>query len=230
MNLNLRANRVRLALEFTKANFPNQQMDAAHGGTPRAPHGRVWDVEVAIFNAGSLLTSIGAVFTSLTFELKAAANGIIDAASATLLSATVNAANFNTALTAADWSSDSGFHAAFQFTDTQTATLNMTAAVSNELQFGWVVTGLTSTGRVTVGSGLVTVVKDGGTGAGGGSAPVPTYTISDQEILAGLASKVSLGENPAGAVIILRTQTGRGLVIRAVDDGASARADFYAIP
>lgn len=227
------ANRIRLALEHTRANFPTQQMDAFTGATPRAPHGRNWDIEVGLFNFEALRTSIGVDFTSLTFELKAAVNEVINVSSSVLISATVSAVDFNTGLTAEQWEADSGapsYHARFQFTDSQTGALTTAGYTDNELVFGWSITGLTSTGRVTVGSGLLIVVRDGGTGVGAGTAPTPSYTISDQEILAGLESKVNLGENANGASIILRTDTGRGIVLRAVDEGASARLDWYALP
>lgn len=207
------ANRIRLALELTKANFPERQIDAFTSYTPRAPHGRIWDFEIGLFNKGVLdpLTAI----QSITVEIKTATNGIIDAGSASLLSKTTGA--FNYALTADQWGNDQGepsYHAKITFTDLESGALDMANSVENAKIFGFVVTALTASGRITIGSGLLVVMKDGGTGAGSGVAPVATYTLSDQEILGALQSKLSTGENDAAVGFTLRDAGGSGFGIR----------------
>jgi hypothetical protein len=207
------ANRLRLALELTTSNFPEEQMDAFTSRTPRAPHGRIWDFELGIFNKGVLdpLTA----FQSITIEVKSATNGVIDAAGAVLLSRTTGV--FNAALTEDQWANDQGspsYHAKIQFLDTETATLDMTDDTENLKIFGFVVTAVTASGRITIGSGLIIVVKDGGTGAGSGIAPVAAYTFSDQELQGMLASKLNAGENDAGIGFTLRDVAGSGWGLR----------------
>lgn len=210
------ANRIRLALELTKSNFPSDQMDAFTSATPRGPFGRIWDFELGLFNKGVLdpLTSI----QSITLEIKATGtNGLIDPDAAVLLSRTVASGTFNTALTADQWANDQGtpsYHAKIQFLDTETATLSMTGTVENVKLFGFVVTAVTAAGRISLGSGLLAVIKDGGTGAGAGNAPLAAYTFSDQELLAMLGSKLNIGENAAGVDFVLRDVGGSGWGLR----------------
>jgi len=208
------ANRIRLALELTQANFPELQMDAFTGRTPRAPHGRIWDFELGLFNKDVLdpLTAL----QSITVEVKeATAAGIINPDGAVLLSRTTGA--FNAALSEPEWENDQGaqsYHAKIQFLDTETATLDMTATTDNLKFFGFVVTAITASGRITIGSGLILVAKDGGTGAGSGVAPLATYTFSDQELQGMFESKLNAGENAAGVGFTLRDVAGSGYGLR----------------
>lgn len=209
------ANRIRLALELTKANFPDDQLDAFTGATPRGPFGRLWDFELGLFNKGVLdpLTSI----QSITIEVKAAANGIITPGGAALLSRTVASGTFNAALTADQWTNDQGtpsYHAKISFLDTETATLNVVGAVNNQLIYGWVATAQTAAGRITIGSGLISLIQDGGTGAGAGTAPMATYTFSDAELLARFNTKLNAGENDPGLGYVLRDIGGSGWGLR----------------
>jgi len=210
-------NRIRLALEVSApvgitAGDPNVLIDSLTNATPRIVHGRALQVEIALLNHRILDNLTG--LSSLTLEIKDATAGVIDTG-APKLSKTV--ASFNVALTASEWENDQGspsYHAVFEFLDTEIAGLSMSGAVANAKQFGLVVTGLGAFGRVSCGSGLVTVIQDGGTGAGSGVAPVASYTLTDQEILAGLNSKLDKGENPDGIGFSLFDVGGGGKGIR----------------
>jgi hypothetical protein len=207
------ANRIRLALEHTKANFPEQQVDAFTSKTPRAPHGRIWDFEIGLFNKSVLDPLTG--LQSITVEIKTATGGVIDAGSASLLSKTTGV--FNAALTADQWANDQGvpsYHAKLTFTDLESGALDMAGSVENTKTFGFAVTALTPAGRITIGSGLLLVMKDGGTGAGSGIPPVATYTFSDQEIQGMLEGKLNTGENAAAVGFTLRDSGGSGFGIR----------------
>jgi len=187
-------------------------IDALTNGNPRITHGRALQVEVALFN-NTVLDNLSGL-TSLTLELKDATSGVIDTGSAKLSKTT---SDFNAGLTADQWTNDSGspsYHAVFTFLDTEIAAVSMTSAVANEKTFGLVITGLSAFGRVSCGSGLVTLVQDGGTGAGSGVAPVASYTLTDQEILAGLNAKLDKGENPDGVGFTLFDVGGSGKGIR----------------
>jgi hypothetical protein len=213
------SNRIRLALELTRPNVPEDQLDSFTSAAPRAPFGRDWGIEVGLFNKGALLASLQTDFQSLAFELKATtAAGVIDSDSAAIFTVVVSAVSFNSDLTDDQWQNDQGdpsYHAIFTLTDVQTGALDMNGAVNNVKVFGWVITAINSTGRrVTVGSGLLNVIKDGGTGAGAGVAPVASYTFSDQELAAMIAAKLNAGENDAGVDFTLRDRGGSGWGLR----------------
>ena len=141
-----------------------------------------------------------------------------------LATRTVASAAFNTALTKAEWQSDSAsaagtpsYHAVFEFTDTE-MNISMTGAVNNEKEFGLVVSALGAAGRVSLGRGTIVFVQDGATGTGTSNPPVATRTMTDEEIIAGDASAVKLGENPAGAAFILKSAAGKGIRVWAADE------------
>jgi len=196
----MEANRIKLGLELTRPLEVAAIRNVFTGATPRIGHGRAVQFEAGLFNNGVLLAGLADIL-SLTLEVKSWTGGAIDTGAA-LLSQTIAAGAFNAALTADEWSQDSGatpYHAKFVFLDTEIGALVMTGAVANEKAFGLVITGLTAKGRIPCGSGPLVVVQDGGTGAGGGVAPVASYTFSDQEILAMVNDRVKAGVNPFGA-------------------------------
>jgi hypothetical protein len=207
-------NRIRLALELTKPLAQNAIIDKWSNERARIPHGRAVQFEIGLFDNGVLavLTSL----TALTLEIKSATNDVIDT-DAPKLSRTVNSAAFNNGLQADQWENDQGspsYHAVFEFLDTEIAALDMAGAVNNEKTFGLVITGLTANGRVSCGTGLITLAKDGGTGAGSGVAPLPAYTYSNQEIDAKVAAKLEAGENDDGVGYTLFDKNGSGKGIR----------------
>lgn len=233
--MNIAANRIRFALDITRALDIQALVDPFSSLTPLMPRARASQFEVALFNNDQLDTL--AQFTSLTLEVKDInASGYINPAGTIRLSKVINSGDFNALLTRPEWDNDSGntpWHVRFQFTEAEMTALPAIAAADNRQSYGIVITGMTASGRVTLGSGLIIAVDDGGTGAGAAVQPSVSYTFSDQEIQAGLATKVNLGENPAGTSIILRDgATGLGIVLRAiVDPGASAaRLDVAQIP
>lgn len=233
--MNITANRIRFPLDITKALDIQALVDPFSSLTPLMPRARASQFEIALFNNDSLDTL--AQFTSLTLEVKALnASGYINPAAAVTLSKTIAAVDFNTLLTRAEWDNDSGntpWHVLFEFSEAEMTAIPAIAETDNRHNYGIVITGMTASGRVTLGSGIITAVDDGGTGAGAAVQPTVSYSFSDQEIQAGLATKVNLGENEPGAQIILRdASTGLGIIIRAiVDPGASsARLDVVQIP
>jgi len=210
-------NRIRLGLELTRPLDATAIVNKFTGATPRVPHFRAVQFELGLFNNTVLVQSLSDI-QSLTLEIKDVTNGVMSLA-APLLSKTIAFAEFNTLLSSDSWSRDVGspssYHVAFRFLDTEIGALDMTNNVTdNEKAFGMVVTGVTSHGRITCGSGLITLVSDGGTGSAGTLAPVPTYTLSDQEIFALLNNKVNAGVNAAGRGFVLRDINGGNKGIR----------------
>lgn len=195
-------NRVRLglkaALPFGSATAP-ALLDAFSGDSPVIPHARATQFEIAVFN-GDVLDALTDLL-SITLELKEASNGVIDTG-APVASRTVAAANFNAALTKDQWKNDQGQHAVFEFSD---AEMNVATAgfVDNKKQFGLVVSALANAGRVDLASGIVTMQRSGATGTGMSDPPQPSYTLSDQDILAGLNGKINRGINRKAPKIIL---------------------------
>ena len=224
--MSIAADRVRLALEITSALDPSRLVDVFSGLTPLVPRARAVQIEIAVFNHGQLDKLDQ--FTSITLEIKDVnAAGFINPSGTVRLSKTVPGASLNGALTADQWSSDSGatpYHAVFQFTEAEMTNIPVIASLDNRQAYGLVVVGLTGSGRVSLGTGIIFAVDDGATGSGSAAPPSVTYTLSDQELLASLATKLNAGDNPAGAYLILRdAATGRGVLLRAVTDpGASA--------
>jgi hypothetical protein len=175
-------------------------------------------VEVAVFDHDTLSTLEG--LTAMSLEIRDATNGIIDTAAAAVLGpVTLAVVDFNPALTLDQWDNDSGtalpWHGAFTLTEA-----NMTTAAlcdtptNNEQTMGLVIQGTGPSGRFILGSGLVTIVKTGATGAGAAILPTVSYTKTDQEIDAGFAQCVKLGLNPAGAGYILQSADGgKALVV-----------------
>ena len=174
-------------------------LDKFTDAAPLIPHARAVQFEIALFQGQVLDAATG--LTSMTLEMKNVVNNVIDTG-APVLSKTVEAAAFNGQLTQGDWDSDQGQYALFSFTEGDT-NLDMTGAVANRKTFGRVVSGLGPEGRVDCASGLVQMVKSGATGLGAGAPPVPTYTFTDQDILAMANDKLKLGINRKGASFVL---------------------------
>ena len=216
----LTRNRIRLTLD-TRSPL-RETVDQSSGRRARLPRARATQFEVALFSGDTLLALTG--ITTMVMEVKPLDTaGVIDATKANVMSKTVSSAAFNANLTSAEWtndSSDTPYHASFEFTAAET-TLDMTSASANTKNFGWVITAITSAGRITLGTGILVCVEEGGSGAGVPTPPTPTYTYTDAELEAMLASKVQFGENPAGAAIILTSKSGlkRGIAYMG-DDGA----------
>ena len=213
-------NRIRFALN---TRLPlKETVDPLTGARPRMPRARAAQVEIALFSGTTLLSLTG--ITSMTMEVKpVTTGGVIDTTKANVMSKTVSAASFNATLTSAEWTNDSSvtpYHVAFLFSVSET-TLTMTGSVNNALNFGWVITGTTANGTETLGIGVLVCVDDGGSGAGVPELPEPTYTRTDEQIDAMLAGSVKIGENPAGAAIMLVSPDGtKKRLLYVGDDGA----------
>ena len=195
-------NRVRLALAAVKpfgSSVAPAILDFFTGEAPLIPHARATQFEIAIFNGATLDGLTGLL--SITLELKNAVDGVINTGAA-LASRTVAAAQFNVALQKAEWEADQGQHALFQFTDAEMNVAGFPTS-DNKKQFGLVVSGLAAAGRVDLASGLVTLQQSGATGTGMSNPPTPSYTLSDQDILAALAGKINRGINRNAPQIVL---------------------------
>ena len=213
-------NRIRLKLDTLKP--LEATYDFVSGQNARLPRARAVQFEISLFSGETLLALTG--ITSVTMEVKALTTaGVIDTATANVMSKTVSAASFNSTLTSNEWTNDSGatpYHAAFQFSVAET-TLTMTGVINNVVGFGWVITATTASGTLCVGTGILNCVDDGGSGAGVPVPPTPTYTYTDAQIEAMLAGKLSLGENPAGAAYMLVSPDGTvKFLFRVGNDGS----------
>jgi len=218
--MTLTRNRIRLKLDTSKP--LEQTYDFLSNLNCRLPRARATQVEVALYSGATLLALTG--ITTMVMEVKPVTSaGVIDSSKPNSMSKTVASAAFNAGLTDSEWTNDSGatpYHCVFEFTAAET-TLTMTGVVNNELKFGWVITAITPAGRITLGTGILVCVEEGGSGAGVPELPVPTYTYTDEEINAMIAAKVQFGENPAGAAMILVSKDGtKKRILYVGDDGA----------
>jgi len=225
--MSIGANRIRIALEITNALNTAQLVDAISSLTPLVPRARAVQFECALFNNGKLDGL--ALLTSITLEIKDTnASGFIDPNGTIRVSKTIAAVNFNPTLTQDQWDNDDGakpYHFIVSFSEAEMTAIPAIGAADNKKNYGMTIVGLTASGRVTLGSGLVTAIDDGGTGAGATIPPAVAYTMTDQEIQAGLATKLNAGDNPAGTFLILRDgATGKGILLRAVVDPGAAAA------
>jgi hypothetical protein len=213
----LQRQRIRLKLETTKPLDANAILDAFLSEKVVGAFGRAWQVEIGLFDNDVLAVLTGII--SITMEIKSQANGVIDTGAA-LLSKTIGSGTFNQLLSADQWENDSGepsYHAMFDFLDTDIAALSMLGEVSNQKDFGLVFTAIGAYGRFPLSRGIITIEKDGGTGAGSGVAPVASYTFSDQELLAMFAGKLNNGVNPPGVgfTLVADNDATKGLKQRA---------------
>lgn len=208
--------RIRLGLETSRPLDVTQLYEQRSNLRARFGVGRALSFEVGVMVNGTLTTNISDL-SSMTLVIKPlTAAGVIDGDEASLLEKTTS--TLNSSLTEAEWLNDSGstpYHAAFNFADADTA-IDMTDATNNELSLGIVITGLTAQGRITLASGIITAVNDGAV-ITGGTPPVATRTMTDQEIMALLGSKVGFTGNPAGSMIELPSAAGKSLLIWSQD-------------
>jgi hypothetical protein len=209
--------RIRLPLEITKPLDVDALFEQRTGNRVRIGYNRALRFEVAVVSGGSITQEVSDL-SSMTLIVKPlTAAGVIDTTHLSLLEQTV--ATINTSLTESQWTNDSGptpYHALFTFTDAETA-VDTTGIANNELTLGIVFTGLTTQGRVTLASGLVTLVNDGAV-VTGGTPLTPTRTMTDQEIMALLASKVGFTGNPNGSIIELPSADGKKVLVFARDE------------
>jgi hypothetical protein len=223
MSANFLRNRIRLALNLNKPLV--ETLEYVSQRRVKMPRARAVQFEVALFNGGVLaeLTPL----SSVTLEVKPTSGGVIDPDESPVMTRSVASASFNASLTDDQWTNDDGstpYHALFGFNDAETV-LDMTNATNNVLAYGWVIFGQTTEGRVTLGVGLLDCTDDGGTGTGLDTPPVPTYTMSDEEIRALVASRVLLGVNSAGASFTLTSPDGTKKVLVWVDDNGTFHTD-----
>ena len=213
-------NRIRLAADGARP-FADL-LDQITGATPVFPHGRNINVEVAVFNNGTLDTL--ANVSSLTLDIKdLTAGGVIEPTAGALLTKAVSSASFNLQLKQDNWDNDvdvngSSFHAAFALTSAETGGLSMSGQSNNVKGFGLVLSATTSIGIVVLFSGVIQFRYDGA-GAISGTPPLAAYTFNDQQLLAMLAAKLNAGENDNGVSFTLRGPAGKGILLW-VDDSS----------
>lgn len=214
--------RIRVQLETTVALDPRELYDYTTQARMQIGFGRALSFEVAVTKSKTVSADVADISTITLIVKNLTAGGVIDADDTSLLEKTV--AVSNTLLTQSEWTNDSGttpYHATFNFPASETS-ISMTGAVNNELTLGIVFTGLTSQGRITLASGYVTIVNDGAV-ITGGTPPVATRTMTDQEILALLSSKVGFTGNPAGSIISMPSAAGKEILLWSKDqlDGSA---------
>jgi hypothetical protein len=201
-------NRIRLRLELTTPLEDSD--DVFRSGPPQMPSGRAVQFELGLFNRGVLdpLASL----TSVKLEVKAlTAAGIVDVASAALMSATVSAAGFDLTVTQADWDNALKEHVVIGFTQEETG-LTVDAA-TNWRDYKVIVTAQSTGGAVTIGTATLRVVKDGGlTVVTPPPVADPSYVRVD-DYLADRQGFVKV-ENEAGVSFTLRNAEGYGVRFR----------------
>lgn len=211
--------RLRIALNRARPYTPAGQQvlkDEFTGQTPIIGFGRPLQIELLVTNSGvggaEGVIDISGI-TSITAQLRPAANGVIDA--------TVAADIFNRStgalytITQDAWTNDSGvpsYHAAVQFTGAEMGALaGLTFGTDNIAPAGLVFLGTTVQGLVPLGAGIIKVFKDGGTGPGSGVAPTAAWTLTNDQINGMVQSRLAAGENAAGVDFTLRGPNGWGI-------------------
>ena len=209
--------RIRILLDTTRPLVTMSLRDYVTQERIKIGYNRAVAFEVAVGKGKIVTDQIGDVSTITMVVKPVTTGGVIDVGVASLLEKTV--AVTNTTLTQAQWANDSAekpYHAILQFADSETV-ISMVGAVKNELTLGIAFTGLTEAGRITLGSGLVTLQNDGAV-ITGGVVPVATRLMTDAEILALMSSKVGFTGNPAGSMIVIPSAAGKKIVMYARDE------------
>jgi hypothetical protein len=197
-------NRIRLALELTKPLVGS--VDFFTGVSPEMPVGRAVQFELGLFNNGALDDL--AQLTSVRLEVKELLSaGVIDKSKAPVMVAVVSAVDF-TQVTQGQWEAGTGQHVTVAFAAADTGLT--VSATTNRTDYGWVVTGSVGGEDVTLGSGTVTAVADGGLTVVESPEPGdPGYVRLDTYVadMAGTIKQL----NAAGATITLVNEDGYGV-------------------
>lgn len=141
-------NRIWLAFDL---NHPEEWAVDDKSNPPSMPSGRAVEFRIALYD-GDALDNL-AEFTSFTLEVKEQTNEVVTPGAAALMSLTVSAAAFNTALTDTEWQAKSAYHVAFAFAEGLTGLTEATYAL--------LITGQGTAGTVEIGRALLVVYKSG---------------------------------------------------------------------
>lgn len=228
-------NRVRIEVGNTRPvgsgqNDVSSIIDKITNQRVRLPFASAVRIEVAIYDHDILASPLTGL-TALALEFRDATNGIIDISGAAVLGPVpLGISDFNPALTEDQWEGDTGtetpWHAAFTLTEANMTTAGLCdTPTNNEQTMGIVICGTGASGRFVLGSGLVTIVKTGATGAGSAVLPTVSYTLTDQQIYAMLAQA---GQFPAGLGPVLTAADGIGkvMIVYESDLNGGYRVDF----
>jgi hypothetical protein len=203
----IRNNRIRVKLDIATALVPS--VDFFTGASPLMPCGRAVQFEFGAFNHDEIDT-LNAM-TSIKLEVRPlTASGVVDLVAGPVMSKTVNAADFNLALTKAAWELGFEWHVKVEFTEAETG---LTVDALNYRDYGAVVTAQTGTGPVTLGVFTLRAVKDGGlTVVTPPPVGDPNYVRADDY----LADKNQFIKriNAKGMSIILFNDVGSGIELR----------------
>lgn len=211
------ANRIRLA--FDVARPFGEIVDQITGASPEIAFGTDFYFEQAVFNNGVLVDVTQLDYIEIIVK-PLTAGGVIDPFAVAILNA--NSGIFNPALTIEEWENDDAgngqpWHARIGFSAAQTSNIDMTGHVNNVRRFGIVAQAKFLTGEeVLCGSGLFSVRYSGAFCAPGTPTPA-SYTFSDAQLEAMMASKLNAGENGNRVSLVLRGANGTGLLL-SVDD------------
>lgn len=139
------------------------------------------------------------------------ASKVIDYAAAPKMLKTASAADFNVGLSKSQWDLGFDYHVKFDFSEVETG---LAVDSLNTRDYGWVVTAQSSSGPLTLGTGLLTVVKDGGlTVLNPPAIGDPSYVrVDDYDAdKKGFIKRV----NEKGVSILLFNELGHGIELRA---------------
>lgn len=220
-------NRIRIGLELTKPYV--YSIDKFRRANPIMHRARASKWEFALLTDG-VVESLSTV-TELRLEIKPLdAAGVIDITADPEILKVVSAVDMNAALTQGEWDNDDGstpWHVAIDVSEAETA-LDMTGAVLNKVGYGFVVTGMTSQGIVTFGTGIVEVLDDGGrTTANGPDVNAELYPTLD-EFNAAMATKITAGVNEPGVGFTLTNADGWGIRFT-LSEGANPAPKFVIV-
>ena len=190
MPLSITRNRIRLPVDPTQPHDGPFHQSAGQVLSPQFPRARAIRVEISVFNNGTFVTDISAIYSSVTFEIKLASART----DAPQISKTVNSGDF-VIVQESEWNSGDKAHVEIELAVGDTG-LAMSGA--NELELWLVITATSTDGVVTLVSGPAKMIEDGGQASGNTpTAGDPEYLTADQT-LAAIAASQSREKSPDG--------------------------------
>jgi hypothetical protein len=220
-------NRIRVGLELTKPYA--YSVDKFRSGNPIMLRARAQQWEVALLTSG-VVESLATV-TEIRLEVKPLdAAGYIDISEDPVILKIISAVDMNADLTQTEWDNDSGttpWHCKLELSEAETS-LSMTGAVRNKVGYGFVITGLTSQGIVTFGTGIVELQDDGGRTTADGPDVNPELYPTLDEFNAAMATKLSAGANEPGVNFTLTNADGWGIRF-SMTEGANPEPKFIIV-
>jgi hypothetical protein len=203
--MNFVRNRLRAKLDSTKP--VGTVVDAFTGDALRIPRSRALQCEFGLFN-NDVLDSLADIL-SIKVEVKEIVNGVVQVDAAPLMVKTVAAAQMNALLSQAEWDNGTNQHLKVLFTAEETA---LAAGVTNEKAYWLVVTADSSGGPISLGSGTLWIVNDGGRTSLDAPPPAEPGYVRYDDFLAAIATCIKHINQP-GVGITLVNDLGYGIRI-----------------